>query len=145
MDILHRVAVTSSPVDVYTALTTREGLAGWWAVDTVGTGAVGDVLEFRFELGGIDMRVVELVPDDRVVWEVVAGPDEWIGTYVSFDLRKDGDWTVVLFAHKGWSEPVEFMHHCSTKWALFLMSLKELVETGKGSPEPHDVKLGDWG
>ena len=26
------------------------------------------------------------------------------------------------------------MHHCSTKWATFLVSLKSLVETGTGSP-----------
>jgi hypothetical protein len=39
---------------------------------------------------------------------------------------------------------VEFMHHCSTKWAVFLMSLKSLVETGKGSPDPHDVKIDNW-
>ena len=36
------------------------------------------------------------------------------------------------------------MHHCSTKWAIFLMSLKSLVETGKGSPGPDDVRIGDW-
>jgi hypothetical protein len=145
VDILHRIAVTSSSDAVYTALTTRDGLAGWWAVDTQGTSAVGDVLEFRFELGDIDMQVVELLSGRRVLWQVVRGPDEWIGTHVSFDLAQDGDWTVVLFAHTGWAEPVEFMHHCSTKWALFLMSLKGLVETGTGSPEPRDVKLGNWG
>ena len=36
------------------------------------------------------------------------------------------------------------MHHCSTKWAIFLMSLKSLVETGKGQPSPDDVTIGDW-
>jgi hypothetical protein len=35
----------------------------------------------------------------------------------------------VLFKHQGWKEPVEFMHHCSTKWAVFLLSLKSLLET----------------
>ena len=33
------------------------------------------------------------------------------------------------------------MHHCSTKWATFLMSLKSLVETGTGAPSPHDVHI----
>ena len=28
------------------------------------------------------------------------------------------------------------MHHCSTKWAIYLMSLKSLVETGNGPPTP---------
>ena len=52
--------------------------------------------------------------------------------------------TIVLFSHVGWKEPVEFMHHCSTKWATFLMSLKKLLETGKGEPAPHDVKISNW-
>jgi hypothetical protein len=50
----------------------------------------------------------------------------------------------VLFKHEGWREPVEFMHHCSTKWATFLMSLKETVETGQGRPHPDDVRISDW-
>jgi transposase-like protein len=41
----------------------------------------------------------------------------------------------------GWKEPVEFMHHCSTKWATYLMSLKSLVETGEGRPSPRDVHV----
>jgi hypothetical protein len=30
------------------------------------------------------------------------------------------------------------------KWAMFLMSLRELVETGKGKPAPGDVKIDNW-
>jgi hypothetical protein len=44
----------------------------------------------------------------------------------------------------GWPEPVEFMDHCSTKWAVFLMSLKQFVETGSGSPNPRDVQISNW-
>jgi hypothetical protein len=49
-----------------------------------------------------------------------------------------------MFRHEGWREPVAFMSHCSTKWATFLMSLKQLVETGKGEPAPHDVQISNW-
>ena len=87
------------------------------------------------------MKVLELHPAKRVLWQVVDGPEEWIGTKVSWDLKQDGDYAVVLFKHQGWKEPVEFMHHCSTKWAIFLMSLKSLVETGKGAPNPNDIKI----
>ena len=144
-DILHRIGVEkSSPEQVYDALTTLEGLAGWWAEDTSGDTGVGDVIAFRFEAGAVDMAVRELVPGKAVRWQVVRGPEEWIGTHVQFDLRQDGDWTIVLFRHEGWREPVEFMHHCSTKWAVFLVSLKELLETGAGAPEPHDLHLSNW-
>jgi hypothetical protein len=33
------------------------------------------------------------------------------------------------------------MHHCSTKWATFLLSLRDDLESGKGRPAPRDVKI----
>jgi uncharacterized protein YndB with AHSA1/START domain len=145
VDILHKVGIkASSQNDVYKALTTVEGLAGWWTNNTRGESKVGGVLQFRFHAGGIDMRVLELHPGKRVLWQVIDGPTEWIGTKVSFELKQEGDWTIVLFKHQGWKEPVEFMHHCSTKWGVFLLSLKSLLETGKGAPHPNDIKLDSW-
>ena len=80
VDILHKVGIKSStPAAVYKALTTLDGLAGWWTEQTAGNGKVGGVIEFRFGPGGIDMKVLELVTDKRVVWEPVAGPSEWLG------------------------------------------------------------------
>ena len=144
-DILHRVGiVSSSPDATYDALTTIDGLSGWWTTDTAGDTDVDGVIRFRFPAGGFDMKVLELAPGKRVTWEVADGPEEWIGTTVSFDLAQDGDHTIVLFRHEGWREPVEFMHHCSTKWAVFLLSLKALVETGTGAPSPEDVKIDNW-
>jgi uncharacterized protein YndB with AHSA1/START domain len=145
VDILHRVGIKSPTAEVYAALTTAEGLAGWWTTNTQGDGDdVDSVLQFRFGAGGFDMKVRELHPSRRVLWEVVDGPDEWIGTHVDWNLGQVDDHTIVLFKHEGWKEPVEFMHHCSTKWAVFLMSLKSLIETGKGAPDPHDVKIDNW-
>jgi uncharacterized protein YndB with AHSA1/START domain len=144
-DILHKVGIKSSSLDdAYKALTTREGLSAWWTDNTQGEGKVGGVLQFRFGPGGIDMKVLELHPGKSVLWQVVDGPEEWIGTKVSWQLRQEGDWTIVLFKHQGWKEPVEFMHHCSTKWGVFLLSLKSLLETGKGAPAPNDIKLDSW-
>jgi hypothetical protein len=36
------------------------------------------------------------------------------------------------------------MSHCSTKWATFLMSMKQLVETGTGAPYPQEVRVSNW-
>jgi uncharacterized protein YndB with AHSA1/START domain len=145
MDILHKVGIkASTPGAVYEALTTMDGLSGWWTTQTSGNGNVGGIIEFRFGPGGIDMKVLERVPDKRVVWDVLAGPAEWLGTTVIFDIAHEGDWTLVRFMHKGWKEQVDFMHHCSTKWAVFLLSLKSLLETGKGAPAPNEIKLDSW-
>ena len=149
VDILHRVGIKAPLDNVYRALATREGVAGWWTTHAQGESTVGGMLAFRFtsdgkELGGFDIKVLDLEPGKRVLWQVVEGPAEWIGTRIGFDLKQEGDFAIVLFKHQGWKEPVEFMSHCSTKWAIFLMSLKSLVETGQGAPSPDDIRIGDW-
>ncbi len=145
-DILHRIGVEqASPQQVYDALTTIDGLSAWWTEDTTGRTEPGGVIEFRFgPAGGFDMLVEALDPGRLVRWEVTDGPPEWIGTHVQFDLRRDGDFTIVMFKHEGWREPVEFMHHCSTRWGTYLMSLKQLMDTGEGSPDPHAVEVSNW-
>ena len=148
-DILHRVGIKAPLNEVYQALATREGAAAWWTTNTQGQSKIGGLLKFRFssdgkEIGGFDMKVLELQPSKRVAWQVVEGPAEWIGTKISFDLKQEDDYAIVLFNHQGWNEPVEFMYHCSTKWATYLLSLKQLVETGAGAPDPVDVQISDW-
>lgn len=144
-DIHHRIGVRpSSPDDVYAALTTLDGLSGWWTTDTTGDPGPGGTIAFRFPPGGFDMEVVELVPGERVLWRVVDGPPEWIDTTIDWEISQVDDFTIVLFTHAGWAEPVDFLHHCSTKWAVYLLSLKELLETGTGSPSPDDLVISDW-
>jgi uncharacterized protein YndB with AHSA1/START domain len=151
-EILHRIGVLGpSPDAVYDALTTVSGLGGWWTVETSTRGGtadrieVGNVIEFRFPpYGGFDIEVLESASRRRVVWRVADGPEEWLGTTISWDLHQEDDYTIVLFEHAGWREPVEFMYHCSSKWASFLMSLKALVETGQGAPAPTDTKISNW-
>ena len=146
VDILHRVGAKATRDDVYDALTVPNRLAAWWTTDTRGTGKVGDVLSFHFgDNGYFDMLVEDAEPAKHVKWRVVDGPEEWIDTTVTFDLSEADGFTIVLFSHAGWREPVEFMHHCSTKWATFLMSMKELLETGTASPYPHDLRVSNWG
>jgi uncharacterized protein YndB with AHSA1/START domain len=145
MDILHRIGIQeSTPEKVYEALTTLDGLSAWWAQKTAGDTQVGGVIAVRFSAGGFDMKVTELDPGRLVRWEVADGPPEWVGTTIRWDLGQRDGYTIVLFKHEDWREPGEFMHHCSTKWAIFLMSLKQLLETGEGAPDPRDVAISDW-
>jgi len=140
--IIHRVGIACSPGEVFDALTTDEGLSRWWTTDTTGAGDVGSVIEFRFNGMGPDFEVVELQTDSLVRW-MHSGeiPGPWIGTEVSFELKSNGSQTYVLFSHSNWKERSDFMGHCSTKWAVFLLSLKETIETGEGKPFPNDVHI----
>ena len=144
-DILHRIGIKAPAERVYAALTEQSCLAGWWTKDVQARGEVGAVNHFQFGAAGFDrMSVLELEHAKRVRWQCIDGADEWIGTELTFDLKEQGGLTVVLFAHRDWKEQVEFMHYCSTKWAVFLLSLKSLLETGKGAPWPNEIKLDSW-
>jgi uncharacterized protein YndB with AHSA1/START domain len=140
-DILHRVGVRGSAGDVYRALSTTEGLSRWWITGTTGSPEVGGTLNFRPEGGGFDMKVLESKPGELVKWKCTGGPPEWIGTELTFRLQPRDGQTMILFTHAGWREPVEFMHHCSTKWAVFLLSLRDWLERSEGRPHPYDVKI----
>ncbi len=144
-DILHRVGIQAAPQKVYEALATTGGLSHWWIVGTRGDAAVGGTIQFPVDGGGFHMKVLQSRPGELVQWRCTDGPAEWIGTEVTFRMEHKEGQTFVLFTHAHWKEPVEFMHHCSTKWAVFLLSLKYWLERGEGRPYPYDVKihLGD--
>ena len=156
VDIIHRIGIKAPPMKVYAALSTVDGVAGWWTRETTGESKVGGVITVRFldhgvdrpvplaEKGRMELEVIELDPAKKVRWRVKAGPQEWIGTDVTFSLSQAGEHTVIAFGHRNWREAVEFTAHCSMKWATFLLSLKELVETGRGRPSPDDLKIDDW-
>ncbi len=149
-DIIHRVGIKAAPGHVYEALATIDGLSGWWTRATAGNPEPGGTIVFRFhtpageEIGRFDMEVLETVPGRTVRWRVTGGPAEWLDTRIGFRLSGAGEYTIVQFAHRGWREEVEFMAHCSTKWATFLLSLRDFVETGRGRPSPDDLNISDW-
>lgn len=146
-DILHRIGIEAPPARVYEALTTLDGLGGWWTREVSGDPQEGGEVTFLF--GGPDRRVVvevtEAIPDRRVAWRCVGGPDEWLDTTMTFDLEAPAGETVVRFAHAGWREPVEFTGHCSTKWAYFLLGMKAGLDGGRATPFPDDVAVSSWG
>ena len=150
VDIIHRIGIKSSPAQVYKALSTIEGLAHWWTEEVEGDEQIGGKIEFTFrsETGDIKgkmaMEVKEYNPQKDVRWRCVDGPAEWIGTDITFELSQQDDQTIIIFGHRNWRDAVEFTAHCSMKWAVFLLSLREYVETGKGKPSPHDLKIDNW-
>jgi uncharacterized protein YndB with AHSA1/START domain len=120
-DILHRVGIDSPIQKVFKAITSLDGLSHWWITGTTGDPRRGGTIHFRADGGGFDMKVVELKKNRLVRWKCVGGPKEWIGTELTFRPRFTAGQTILLFTHARWNRPVECMHHCSTKWATFLL------------------------
>jgi uncharacterized protein YndB with AHSA1/START domain len=142
--ILHEVGIKASPKAVYKALTDTTKLAGWWTSDTRGYGSkVGGVLEFWFGDSCHKFEVVELQPGKLVRWKAnkKEGIDEWAGTEIAFSLNVDEKQCCVRFSHSGWRSDSGILPHSSTKWAVFMLSLKDLLEKGQGHPAPNDVQI----
>jgi uncharacterized protein YndB with AHSA1/START domain len=142
-EIRHRVGIDASPANVYEAVATTEGISNWWARELDGDPSQGGKLNFYFGQlqPGLVMEVLDAVPQEKVSWRCVQGPEDWVGTRVDFEIKESDEETVLLFAHDEWREPVEFMSHCSTKWGYYLIGLKSLLEGGVGTPYPDDSSL----
>jgi uncharacterized protein YndB with AHSA1/START domain len=149
-NIIHRVGIKAAAARVFAALSTIDGLSGWWTKGTSGKSEEGGTIEFRFTLpegrilGTFEMHVLKLIPDELVLWRCISGPPDWINTEIAFNLSTEEPYTIVMFNHDKWQEQSASMAHCTTKWATFLLSLKSLVETGKGRPAPDDEKIDNW-
>ncbi len=149
VNIIHRIGIQAPIAKVHAALSTVAGVAGWWTKETSGESKLGGAMQVVFrskagdEIGKMQFELRKSTREE-VVWHFTAGPEEWLGTDVSFALSQQGDSTIVLFGHRNWREAVEFTANCSMKWAIFLLSLRQLLETGSGQPAPDDLKIDNW-
>ncbi|HTA84442.1 MAG TPA: SRPBCC domain-containing protein [Bacteroidia bacterium] len=116
----------------------------WWAKNFKGKAEkLNDSFTVQFGKAFVDFKISELVPGKKVVWKVtdcnlewINNKKEWNGTDVVFELTKKGNLTQIDFTHIGLIPGVECYNDCETGWNGHLKnSLKELLTTGKGSPE----------
>ena len=143
---------------VFQAITTREGLDGWWGRALEAEARVGAVLVFDHGLGDLlRMEVVDLEAPDRVVWRCLSDfsepsnpASEWLGTTISFELRAGqedpaAEWlgskigidatadefTIVDFHHGGWPAPSRWRPFCDWAWGQVLTDLGGYCQPGR--------------
>ncbi|MFV2004582.1 MAG: SRPBCC domain-containing protein [Gammaproteobacteria bacterium] len=138
--IYHQVGVKTDFSKAYNAITTLQGLSNWWA-PTTGETDEGDTLCFHFGEHTVEMTVQESTPDKKIVWQCAEKEGEWKDTIITFDLSETGEQIFINFSHTNWAQQTAFCAHCSTKWAVFMLSLKDYLETGKGRPFPDDIQI----
>jgi uncharacterized protein YndB with AHSA1/START domain len=132
-----------SPAEVFAAVLDPRA---WWGEGIVGeTDRVGGQFIYRHEKIHVSTQTVsEIVANARVVWDIskshlsfVDKTAEWDGTQVIFDIAKDGPKTRLTVTHAGLVPQFQCYKDCSAGWNYYLNdSLKPLVETGRGSPDP---------
>jgi uncharacterized protein YndB with AHSA1/START domain len=140
-DIMHLLKIHASPERVYQAITTADGIRQWWTRDAAIEPKIGTTGEFGFYGRGFVAKVTveELDPTTRVRWKVANAA--WPANDIQFHLKADGSDTTLVFAHRGFPRADDGYAGATTRWGLYLFSLKRYLETGKGTPNPDDGEL----
>ena len=145
-----RFSVERNPYEAFTAI---NDVRGWWEETIAGrTHEVGD--EFIHWVPGVHyarIRVVELLPGKRVVWQVqdnwmsfIGDQSEWKGTTIRFDLSATPDGTEVRFTHVGLRPSDECFDVCRDAWGMYVNdSLRSLIATGVGKPSTNPDEAPD--
>ncbi len=144
--VTHQVGIVGDIADIYRALHHPQGIDGWWATKTEGTPAVGEVLDLCFrDLATLSFGLEALEENRRVCLKCASGPGPWQGSDLEFTLTQAEDQVWVRLVHENAAATDEDFLYFSTKWACYLLSLRDLIETATGRPYPNDVKihLGD--
>jgi hypothetical protein len=137
--------VDQSPEEVFDAI---NNVRGWWSEEIDGsTDKLGAAFKFHYkDLHRSTQKITELVSGKKVVWHVsdaqlsfVKDKTEWNGTDVVFEITKKGDKTELRFTHVGLVPAFECYGDCSGAWGFYINdSLRSLITTGKGQPNPKE-------
>lgn len=133
-DIMHWIATSASPDEVFDAITTEEGLASWWTADVEARPEEGStaVVGFNDRAVVFRMEVTDLVRPELVRWSCEGDFDEWTGTTLEFRIDPAGEGgSEVTFTHAGWKRVDGYFRQCNTDWGRLMYYLKDYLE-GRG-------------
>ncbi len=137
-DIMHTLKIHVSPDRVYQALTTADGIRNWWTRDAALDPKLGGAGEFGFYGRRFVAKVTieALEAPSLVRWNVTNSA--WPGDRIEFEVRPEDKHTRLSFAHRGFVAADRAYASASTRWGFYLFSLKQYLETGKGTPNPDE-------
>lgn len=137
------IILAANATRVFNDLT--QEIPNWWTEMFEGT-ASKEGSEFTVRFGDSvykTMQIAELVPNAKVVWYVKASlidiPElenktEWVGTTIVWELKAEGEKTLLHLEHEGLNQTIECYEICANGWQQFTNSLKLYIETGTGNP-----------
>ena len=136
-DIVQELTIEATPENVFHALTSPDGIAGWWSNHVTTEPQVGSLTEVRFENGGVfKMEITDLEVGKKVQWSVRHSPHSWEGSTITWDLAPISKGTKLLFGqHNLFVGDTNYsIEDTRAGWEYFLLSLKSYLETGTGTP-----------
>ena len=140
--VKHRVGINGPINKVFAAITSSDGFAGWWASSAKISAEIGGKIDLTFDSLTVLKFKYKTIQENKIVGiHCVEGPGSWQDSELRFKLEQAKDQVFVTFTHQNYDSTEEDFLYFSTKWACYLLSLKEFVETGKGRPYPNDIKI----
>ena len=140
--VKHRVGINASNDKVFYALTSNEGLSGWWASEADIEADIGGKVDLTFyQLATLNFQYKEIKPNSKVIMECLSGPGPWLHSELVFELEASEDQVFVTLTHHNPDATDDDFLYFSTKWPVYLLSLRDFVETGSGTPYPNDIKI----
>jgi uncharacterized protein YndB with AHSA1/START domain len=136
-DSLHQVIIEASPAIVYDAITQSNGIKGWWTDTCETTAHEGGHCTFWFDEGKthVTVEATRLLPNQRVFWQCIGGPEEWLGTELWWEITPGDDNTCTLdFKHMNWQTDYGLFPLCNSTWGSLMTQLKQFCETGEPAP-----------
>lgn len=140
--IRHRVGIKAAVQDVYEVLYQPGKLTQWWAAGASGTPVIGG--ELRLEFPGYPdhvWEITELMDCELVQLRCKQGPGPWLNTELQFEIVEGESQVYVTLSHRHLDPDSEACLYFNTKWPTFLLSMKNLLETGVGQPFPNDIRI----
>jgi uncharacterized protein YndB with AHSA1/START domain len=147
-DFTTTITVNQSSKEVFDAI---NNVRGWWSEQVEGgTTKLNDEFLYHYKDVHIArMKLTELVPNKKVVWLVLNNhfnftkdKSEWVNTKIIFEISEKNGKTELRFTHQGLVPEYECYNVCFDAWTSYIQgSLKNLITTGKGQPNPKEGGL----
>ena len=119
------------------AVTTGDGIRGWWCADADVDEHAGGEVHLRFQRDGMTVPMdfrVDSIGDSSVAWTCTANANPaWPGTTLTWSFSESGDGVALDFEHGGWSD-AGVPEDTSAVWPHFMASLEAFLATGSGMP-----------
>ena len=116
----------------------------WWTKSFKGNSQkLGDTFKVRFGETFVDFKIVEVVPDKIIVWQVIdcnlhwlKNTKEWNDTRIVWEVSSKNRTTKVNMTHSGLIPGIECYVDCKEGWDFYVgESLVKLLTKNKGLPD----------
>lgn len=149
--------VAQSPEKAFNAIME---FRSWWSEEIEGyTDKLNETFFYHYkDVHLCKVKLVEIVPQKRLVYQVmenefsfVKDKTEWVNSKLIFEISSHDNTTEVKFTHEGLNPEHECYSVCEDAWTSYIQgSLKSLIETGVGKPNPKEGGLNEelvkkWG